>query len=234
MPLFTILTLFPEAVESYLDVGVLGLAVRKGTIRVRAVDLRDFTRDRHRTTDDRPYGGGPGMVLRPEPVAEAVEWVEREHGPHRRFVMDPAGRPFAQADARDLARPDERVLLLAGRYEGIDARVLEQFSFEPLTIGDFVLAGGELPALCVLEAAARLVPGVLGDARSAEQDSFTEASTLDHPHYTRPRVFRGDAVPEVLMSGDHAAIESWREEQARARAARWRPDLGARAGEHAP
>ncbi|MBL6720947.1 MAG: tRNA (guanosine(37)-N1)-methyltransferase TrmD [Planctomycetes bacterium] len=230
MPLFTILTLFPEAVESYLAVGVLGIAVRKGTIRVQAIDLRDFTRDRHRTTDDRPYGGGPGMVLRPEPIAEAVEWVEREHGPHRRLVMDPAGRPFQQGDARALAA-EQRTLLLAGRYEGIDARVLEQFEFEPVTLGDFVLAGGELPALCMLEAAARLIPGVLGDERSAVEDSFTEASTLDHPHYTRPRVFRGDGVPEVLMSGDHAAIECWREDQARARARRWRPDLARREGE---
>jgi tRNA (guanine37-N1)-methyltransferase len=120
---------------------------------------------------------------------------------------------------------------LAGRYEGIDARVLEQFDFEPVTLGDFVLAGGELPALCMLEAAARLIPGVLGDERSAVEDSFTEASTLDHPHYTRPRVFRGDGVPEVLMSGDHAAIERWREDQARARARRWRPDLAEREGE---
>ncbi len=224
MPLFTILSLFPEAIESYLTVGVLGLAVKRELIQVQVVDFRDFSRDRHRTVDHRPFGGGPGMVLRPEPVVEAVEWVEERYGPHRRVVLDPAGTPFVQSHAKAMATA-ERTLLLAGRYEGFDERLLQLLDFEPFSIGDFVLAGGELPALCLLEAAARLVPGVLGDERSAELDSFSDAKTLDHPHFTRPRVFRGLSVPSVLLTGDHAAIDAWRQKEANKRTKERRPDL---------
>ena len=224
MPLFTILSLFPEAIESYLTVGVLGLAVKRELIQVQVVDFRDFSRDRHRTVDHRPFGGGPGMVLRPEPVVEAVEWVEERHGPHRRVVLDPAGTPFVQSHAKAMATA-ERTLLLAGRYEGFDERLLQLLDFEPFSIGDFVLAGGELPALCLLEAAARLVPGVLGDERSAELDSFSDAKTLDHPHFPRPRVFRGLSVPSVLLTGDHSAIDAWRQKEANKRTKERRPDL---------
>lgn len=239
MPLFAILTLFPEAIEAYLDASILGIARAKGAAEVRLVDFRDFARDRHRTVDDRPYGGGPGMVLRPEPVVECVEWLESEHGAFRKLMLCPAGRPFLQRDAHELAE-EERVLLLCGRYEGFDERIAEVLDFERVSVGDFVLAGGELPALCVLEAAARLLPGVLGDERSAIQESFqarpgpsaptagdegSGAIQLDHPHYTRPRVFRGRAVPEVLLSGDHASIEHWRRSQALRRTASARPDL---------
>ena len=228
MPLFTILTLFPDALEPYLRVGVLGAARDQGLAEIRLVDFRDWARDRHRTVDDRPFGGGPGMVLKPEPVAECLEWVEARWGPHRRLAMCPAGRVFRQADARGLSL-EERVLLVCGRYEGFDQRVFDELAFEAVSIGDFVLAGGELPALCMVEAAVRLIPGVLGDERSAAQDSF-QNGLLDHPHYTRPRVFRGREVPEVLFSGDHARIAEWRQKEARERTWHLRPDLGAAPG----
>lgn len=227
-PLFTILTLFPEALEPYLKVGILGGAIEREALTVHLVDFRDWARDRHRTVDDRPFGGGPGMVIKPEPVHECVQWVEDRHGRHRRLVLDPAGRPFRQAQAEELSR-EERVLLLCGRYEGFDHRLYQELELEPVSVGDFVLSGGELPALCIVEAAARLLPGVLGDARSAEQDSFQDGGSLDHPHYTRPRIWRGREVPAVLLGGDHARIEAWRGEEAerrtRDRTQLWRQDL---------
>lgn len=239
MPFFAILTLFPESLEPYLRAGILGIARDKGLIRIGLYDFRDFARDRHRSVDDRPFGGGPGMVLRPEPIVDCVEWLEARHGRFRKILLCPAGRVFRQPQAHELAQ-EERVLLLCGRYEGVDARVCELLDFEPLSIGDYVLSGGELPALVVTEAVARLLPGALGDERSALEDSFEEgrdergepraAAPLDHPHYTRPRSFRGLEVPSVLLGGDHAAIARWRAEQARNRTARWRPDLAARVG----
>jgi tRNA (guanine37-N1)-methyltransferase len=219
LPLFAILTLFPEALEPYVRSSILAVAQEKGLARILLVDFRDFTRDRHRTVDDRPYGGGPGMVLKPEPVIECIEWLERRHGPFRKLLMCPTGTPFRQSRAEALAG-EERVLLLAGRYEGFDARIRTSLQLEAISLGDFVLAGGEIPALAILEAVVRLLPGVLGDERSAREDSFRDdgvgGGTLDHPHYTRPRVFRGEAVPDVLLSGDHAAIRTWRERAAAA------------------
>jgi tRNA (guanine37-N1)-methyltransferase len=211
------LTLFPEALEPYVRSSILRVAQEKRLARILLVDFRDFTRDRHRTVDDRPYGGGPGMVLRPEPIAECVEWLESRHGAFRKIALCPAGPVFQQRRAEHLAR-EERVLFLCGHYEGFDARVVTQLGFEELSIGDFVLSGGELPALCVTEAVVRLLPGVLGDERSALEDSFRADGALDHPHYTRPRVFRGEAVPDVLTSGDHAEIRRWRAERALDRA----------------
>jgi tRNA (guanine37-N1)-methyltransferase len=216
VPLFSILTLFPDALEAYLEIGVVGTAIDKGLVDVRCIDFRDWTRDRHRTVDDRPFGGGPGMVLKPEPLVECVEWVEARTGPHRRLVLDPAGRPFRQADAEALAN-EPRTMLLCGRYEGFDARVYDELDLEPVSVGDFVLAGGELPALSIVEAAARLVPGVLGNEDSAAQDSFSDPDALDHLHYTRPRVWRGREVPDVLLQGDHQRIAAWRRAQAEAR-----------------
>ena len=225
MPLFAILTLFPEAIEPYLDSSILGIARQNGLVRVVVVDFRDFTRDRHRTVDDRPFGGGPGMVLRPEPIAEAVEWLEARHGRFRKFALCPSGRPFGQPLAEELAQ-SERTLILAGRYEGFDERLRTALGFELLSLGDFVLSGGELPALCVVEAATRLIPGALGCDESATRDSFGGAARLlDHPHYTRPRVWRGQEVPEILLSGDHARIERWRQSAALARTREVRPDL---------
>lgn len=222
--LFAILTLFPEAIEAYANIGVLRLAREKQLATVLPVDFRDFTRDRHRTVDDRPFGGGPGMVLKPEPIAECIEWLERQHGAFRKLALCPAGEPFRQTTAEQLAQ-GERLLLLCGRYEGFDQRLIEHFGFEELSVGDFVLAGGELPALEIVEAVLRLVPGVLGDERSAVEDSFHAGGGLDHPHFTRPRTFRGQEVPEVLLSGDHARIARWRAEQAASRTRARRPEL---------
>ena len=222
--LLTILTLFPEAIEPYLGTSILGIAQEKGLVQIRTVDFRNFARDRHRTVDDRPFGGGPGMVLKPEPITDCVEWLERDVGTFHKILLSPSGKPFRQEDARRLARL-ERVLLLCGRYEGFDERIRLETQWEELSLGDFVLAGGELPALCVAEAVCRLVPGVLGDARSAEEESFQPGGGLDHPQYTRPRIWRGRAVPDVLLQGDHARIAAWRAEQAAARTRERRPDL---------
>ena len=224
MPLFAILTLFPDALEPYARESILGIAQEKGLARILLTDFRDFARDRHRTVDDRPYGGGPGMVLKPEPIVDCVEWLEDQHGAFRKIALCPSGRPFDQRLAEELAR-EPRVLLLCGRYEGFDERVREELSFEDVSLGDFVLAGGELAALCITEAACRLVPGVLGDERSALEDSFRAHGQLDHPHYTRPRTFRGRSVPEVLISGDHAAIAEWRRRAALNKTQVSRPDL---------
>ena len=233
MPFFTILTLFPEALKPYLGSSIVGSARERGLVRIDLIDFRDFARDRHRTVDDRPFGGGPGMVLRPEPIVECVEWLERRHGEFRKIMLCPAGRSFTQGTAESLAA-EERILLLCGRYEGFDQRIADLFAWETISLGEFVLSSGELPALAVTEAVVRLVDGALGNERSALEDSFgsgrsdaggSDADTqrtplLDHPHYTRPRTFRGRDVPEVLVNGDHAAIASWRQERARERSER--------------
>src|SRR5690606_12957774 len=188
-----LLTLFPGAVRPYLEESILGIAQRQGKLRVELVDFREFTHDRHRSVDDRPFGGGPGMVLKPEPIFEAVEATERRFGAFHKVLLCPRGRRFDQAKAREFAER-ERLLLLCGRYEGFDGRIRLGFEWDEISIGDFVLAGGELPALCVLEAAVRLIPGVLGCEQSAELESF-ENGLFDYPQYTRPRVFRGMEVP---------------------------------------
>ena len=209
--LCAILTLFPEAIRPYLDESILGIAQRQGKLQVHLVNFREFTRDRHRSVDDRPFGGGPGMVLKPEPIFDAVEATERQLGPFRKILLCPRGRTFDQAKARELSVED-RLLFLCGRYEGFDERIRTSFT-EEISIGDFVLSGGELAALAVLEASVRLIPGVLGSAESTEVESF-EGDLLDHPQYTRPRVFRGRGVPEVLVSGDHEAVRRWRRSEA--------------------
>lgn len=207
-----ILTLFPEAIRPYLDESILGIAQAQGNLRIDLIDFRQQALDPHRTVDDRPFGGGPGMVLKPEPIFLAIEELERTHGPFHKILLCPRGRTFDQPRARELSRLD-RVLFLCGRYEGFDERIRTGFAWEELSLGDFVLAGGELPALVVLEAAVRLIPGVLGCAESAALESF-ENEWLDYPQYTRPREFRGQSVPDVLLSGDHAAVAKWRREQA--------------------
>tara|TARA_B110000196_G_C20970095_1_gene578241 strand:- start:202 stop:891 length:690 start_codon:yes stop_codon:yes gene_type:complete len=222
--LFAILTLFPDAVEPYLGASILGIAQEKGLVRYQCVNFRDFARDRHRTVDDRPFGGGPGMVLRPEPIAACIEWLEQEHGTFRKLALCPAGKPFRQSMAEELSK-DERVLLLCGRYEGYDQRLLDELDFETISLGDYVLSGGELGALAITEAAVRLIPGVLGDNRSAIEDSFQEGGGLDHPHFTRPRNWRGREVPEVLFSGNHKSIREWRAKEAQQRTRERRPDL---------
>lgn len=227
---FDIVTIFPRMVEAALTEGVVGRARTGGTIEVRVHDLRDFTSDRHRVVDDVPFGGGPGMVLKAEPLYLAVQAVRaRWNGDGLVVITSPAGRRFDQAAARRMAAAG-RVAWLCGRYEGIDDRLGEAVGAEEWSIGDYVLSGGELPALVMLDAVARLVPGVVGDAQSVAEDSFS-AGRLDHPHYTRPAVWRDRAVPDVLLSGHHGEIEQWRREAAAARTRARRPDLGAVAGD---
>jgi tRNA (guanine37-N1)-methyltransferase len=216
-----VLTLFPRLVQAGLDESILRIAREKGLLDARVHDPRDFTADRHRTADDRPYGGGPGMVLKPEPLVLCAEQVRADRGPGRFVVLTPAGRRFTQEVAKEYAREDHLVLL-CGRYEGIDQRVVEVLGAEELSLGDFVLSGGEVAALAVVEAVARLLPGVLGDAESAADESFAdglEPGRVEYPQYTRPPEFRGRKVPEVLLSGDHERIRAWRRAQSGARTA---------------
>ncbi len=217
-----VLTIFPSIFESPLRESLLGKAIEAGTLDVRVHDVRDHTTDRHRQVDDESYGGGPGMVMKPEPVFRAVESLGNE--PKRLLVMSPAGRRLDQELVRELSN-EPWLVLIAGRYEGIDERVVEGLGAEEVSIGDYVLSGGELPVLVVLEAVTRLVPGVIGREESHERDSFGTDGLLDHPHYTRPAEFRGMRVPEVLLSGDHAAVERWRREAAVEKTRRNRPDL---------
>ena len=210
-----VLTLFPATLRAALDESILRIAREKGALDVALFNPRDLTTDRHRTVDDRPYGGGPGMVMKPEPLVLCAEKAREERGAGRVIVLAPAGRPFTQEVAKEFAREDHLVLL-CGRYEGIDQRVVEVLGAEELSVGDFVLSGGEIAALAVIEAVARLLPGVLGDEASTEEESFEEG-LLEYPHYTRPVEFRGLRVPEALLSGDHARIRAWRREQAEAR-----------------
>jgi tRNA (guanine37-N1)-methyltransferase len=220
---FDVLTLFPEFIESGSRIGVLGRATETGLLVVRAHQLRDYTGGSPHPVDDSPYGGGPGMVMRAEPIYAAVEDVGERFAPQRRILLTPQGSPLRQTDAQRLAGQYERVLLFCGRYEGVRPLFDEEIS-----IGDYVLTGGELGALVVIDAVARLVPGVLGSADSPASESFTDPDLLEYPQYTRPAEFRGMSVPSVLTSGNHAAIERWRREQALERTAARRPDLGAR------
>ena len=220
-----VVTIFPGIFESPLRESLLGRAIEAGLLDVRVHDLRDSTSDRHRQVDDESYGGGPGMVLKPEPVFAAVESLGA--GVRRTLLLSPAGRRLDQDLARELA-VEPWLVLICGRYEGVDERVVEGLPAEELSIGDYVVAGGEVPALVVLEAVTRLVPGVIGRGESHEQDSFGDDGVLDHPHYTRPAEFRGMRVPETLLSGNHQEIERWRREAALEKTRRNRPDLLAR------
>jgi tRNA (guanine37-N1)-methyltransferase len=221
---FDIVTIFPRMFGPALAEGVVGRAVGQGTVDVAVHDLREFTTDRHRSVDDVPFGGGPGMVLKPEPLFRAVEHVRQRRGGAGRVVLtSPQGRRFTQAEAERLLRAGH-VVILCGRYEGVDDRVREHLATDEISIGDYVLSGGELAALVIVDAVSRLVPGVVGDAESVEADSFA-GGLLDYPHFTRPADFRGWKVPEVLLSGHHARIEAWRRREALRRTARDRPDL---------
>jgi tRNA (guanine37-N1)-methyltransferase len=220
---FDIVTIFPEMIEQALAAGIIGRAIDRGALDVAVHDLRSFTADRHRVVDDVPYGGGPGMVLKPEPLCRALETFEGDGG-GRPFVVltSPQGTRLSQALAARLAA-QPRLVVLCGRYEGVDERVRARVH-EEISIGDYVLSGGELAALVIVDAVARLVPGVVGDARSVAEDSFSRG-LLDFPHYTRPADWDGVKVPEVLLSGNHAAIRRWRKQQALARTVARRPDL---------
>jgi tRNA (guanine37-N1)-methyltransferase len=219
-----VVSLFPEFIAAAVKVGVLGRALERGQVQVQATSPRAFASDPHRTVDDRPYGGGPGMVLKIEPTGSALR-AARARLPEasRSIYLAADGVPLTQAKVTQLAQLPG-LLLLAGRYEGVDERLLEAEIDECVSIGDYVLSGGELPALVLIDAIVRLLPGVLGDAQSIQQDSFVNG-LLDWPHYTRPEVFAGKSVPAVLLSGDHAAIQRWRTMQALGRTALRRPDL---------
>jgi tRNA (guanine37-N1)-methyltransferase len=224
---FHVITIFPDFVRTVFEHGVVRRGVAAGLIGGNVVDLRDYTHDKHRSTDDAPFGGGPGMVMRPEPVFECVEALRAEHGPLPLVYLSPAGEQLTHALAAELAAgPD--LLLLCGRYEGLDQRVIDHLVDREVSIGDYVLSGGELPAMVLIDAVARQVPGVVGNERSAPADSFA-TGLLDWPHYTRPEEFRGWKVPPVLLSGHHAEIEAWRNEQALELTRERRPELLERA-----
>ncbi len=217
-----VVTIFPDLLRGPLATSLLGRAVQAGVVDVRIHDLRDFATDRHRIVDDQAFGGGPGMVFKPEPVFAAVESLDPDRG--RVLAMSPAGRRLHQSFVRELAA-EAHLTVLCGRYEGFDERIIEGLPAEEVSIGDYVVSGGELPALVLMEAVTRLVPGVIGKEGSHEQDSFSDPGLLDHPQYTRPADFRGLRVPEVLVSGNHAEIERWRRDAALAKTRRNRSDL---------
>jgi tRNA (guanine37-N1)-methyltransferase len=219
----TVVTLFPALFRPLLEQSVFGRAIHRGLLRVDFVDLRDFGEGRHRVVDDRPFGGGPGMVLKAEPVIRAVEAARSRHPRGCRTVfVSPQGRRLTQALVRDLAA-DVGLVILCGRYEGVDERALEVLGAEEISIGDYVLSGGELPALVVIDAVLRLLPGAIDEA-STDDESFSHGA-LEYPQYTRPATFRGQGVPEILRSGDHGAVDRWRREQALDRTRSRRPDL---------
>jgi len=221
---FDVLTLFPEIFQGYLGQSLLKRAIQAGLVDVRLHNVRDWSQTKHNTVDDRPFGGGPGMVLKVEPIVRAVRELRQRAAPPGRLVLTtPQGRRFDQALAQELAR-EERLILVAGHYEGYDERIRELLEPDEISLGDYVLTGGELPALVIMDAVVRLLPGALGCAESAGSDSFA-AGLLEYPQYTRPVEFEGRRVPEVLLSGHHAEIAAWRQAEARRRTAARRPEL---------
>ncbi len=220
---FDIFTLLPDVFQPYLDASILAKARQRGLIDVRAHDIRAFTIDKHHITDDTPYGGGGGMVMKPEPVFAAVEAVLGIPPVCPVILLTPQGRQFTQKVVRELAQYT-RIALICGRYEGFDERIREHLATDQISVGDYVLTGGELPALSIVDAVARLIPGVLGDPDGAEDDSHA-SGLLEYPHYTRPPEFRGWKVPDVLLSGNHAEINRWRRQQALLRTFKYRPDM---------
>lgn len=219
-----VLSIFPGLIEGFLGEGIVRIAREKGLLDVVTHDFRNFATDQHRSVDDKPFGGGPGMVLKPEPICACLDALLGDVKPlPRMLLMSPAGKPLRQQRVREFAK-DERIVVLCGRYEGIDERVTLLWPFEEISIGDYVLSGGEVPAMVLIEAVARLLPGVLGHDLSAVQDSF-EGPRLDHAHWTRPADFKGMRVPDVLLGGDHAKIAAFRRAEALARTKARRPDL---------
>ena len=220
---FDILTLFPDLFSPFLHTGVLGRAVEKGLVDVRLTNIRSFARGSHNVTDDRPYGGGSGMIMKPGPIVRALESIDRVDGPSFVVLLTPQGQTFEQSMAWELSRADQLVLICC-RYEGVDERVRSDQIHMEVSVGDYILSGGELGALVIIDAVSRLVPGVLGGERSNLEDSF-EDGLLEYPHYTRPRTFRGKEVPSVLLSGDHEKIRLWRRRESLRRTLERRPDL---------
>jgi tRNA (guanine37-N1)-methyltransferase len=221
--IFDVFTLFPEVMQPYLQTSILQRAQERGLLEVHLHNIRDWTHDRHHVTDDEPYGGGGGMVMKPEPIFAAVEGVLGAPPACPVILLTPQGRPFNQMVAQELAR-EPHLGLISGRYEGFDERVRQHLATDEISTGDYVLTGGELPALIVIDAVARLMPGALGDPGGAWDDSHA-AGLLEYPHYTRPADFRGWKVPDVLVSGDHARVDRWRREQSLLRTYQRRPDL---------
>lgn len=218
-----VLTLFPEYFRSPLQASILGRALEGEEVEIEVTDIRDFARGSHRRTDDRPYGGGAGMVLKPGPVVRALEYADRESSESRRILLTPQGERFRQETAEQFSE-QRHLIFVCGRYEGVDERVREGWIDREISVGDYVLSGGEPAALAVVDAVVRLIPGVLGNEASTREESFASGE-LEYPHYTRPRSFRGRDVPEVLLSGDHERIADWRERKARERTENRRPDL---------
>ena len=221
-----VVTILPEMVESALDHSILKRAREAGIADIRVVNLRDYAEGRHKVTDDTPCGGGGGMIMKPEPIAEAVDALTAGGSKARVILTDPRGEVFTQAKARELAE-EEHLILLCGRYEGVDERVRENLITDEISIGDYILTGGELPAMVILDAVVRLQPGALGDEIATEKDSFSDG-LLEYPQYTKPREYRGWAVPDILFSGHHAEIEKWRRKQQLIRTRERRPDLWAK------
>ncbi|GBC59455.1 tRNA (guanosine(37)-N1)-methyltransferase TrmD [Desulfonema ishimotonii] len=220
---FTVLTIFPEMFPPFWENGIIRRAIEQGIISASAINIRDFTTDRHRTTDDRPYGGGCGMVMKPEPLADAIRTARANAPSSKTVLMTPQGRPFNQRVAEELSLV-EGLIFVCGRYEGVDERICRHFIDDEISIGDYVLTGGELASMIIMDAVTRLRPGALGGEESAARDSFSE-NVLEHAHYTRPRNFEGDEVPDVLLSGNHREIEKWRLETSLIRTFLKRPDL---------
>lgn len=228
MPRIDIVTIFPGLFEAFLEESLLGAARREGRVVVEVHDLRDFATGRHRAVDDAPYGGGPGMLMKPEPLVAAIESLAGPKGPERLarvLLLSPQGERLQQAKLAKLAET-EYIVLVCGRYEGVDQRAVELAVDEEVSIGDYVLSGGEVPAMAIVEGLVRLIPGVLGNPESARTESF-QGGMLEAPQFTRPAEFRGLGVPEVLLSGDHGAVERWRIQQARTHTRQRRPDLAA-------
>ncbi len=225
---FDIITIFPEIFSSYLSESILKRAVQNGLLDVKIHNLRDFSESKHKTVDDSPYGGGPGMVMKIEPIYNAIQAIKSDGIERLTILLSPQGRVFNQKAAEDLLGLDKRILFICGRYEGIDERVRELLADDEMSIGDYILTGGELAALVIIDALTRLVPGVLGDGESFIEESFT-SGILDYPHYTRPSEFRGVKVPDVLLSGNHQVIKKWRRKEALKRTFIKRPDLIERA-----
>ena len=219
-----VLTIFPEMLSSVLSSSILGRAREEGLLQVEAVDIRTYSDRKHKNTDDYPFGGGAGMVMTAQPIVSAVEDMRGKGYQGKCLYMSPRGKTLTQARVKQIAETEDEILILCGHYEGVDQRAIDLVVDEEVSIGDFVLTGGELPALVLIDAVARHLPGVLGSEESAQEESFSHGM-LEYPHYTRPREFRGLQVPEVLLSGNHKQIEAWRKEQAETITAQRRPDL---------
>lgn len=219
-----VLTLFPDIITAYLNESILKRVQERNLLEVKVYNIRDFASDRHKIVDDYPFGGGAGMVIKPEPLFKAIDYLKKDGAERRVILMSPQGEPFTQSMTKKFSREKQRLVFICGRYEGVDERVRTSLVDEEISVGDYVLTGGELAVLVIIDASARLIPGALGDERSVEEESFSWG-LLDYPHYTRPREFRGMRVPDVLISGNHKEIWLWRRKEALRRTLKRRPDL---------